>query len=225
MRPTAPETGYGYIEIERRISGVEGVHEVRAFVEKPHPAMAAAFVTGGGTSGTAACSWPPRRPLLDELDHYDPQVVVAVREALAGAKQDLGFYRLGPAFRGAPAMSIDYAVMERTSRAAVVPASLGWSDVGSWAAMWEASPKDLDGNVTQGPVELLNAERCLVRSEGMLTTVIGMADAVVVTSEDAVLVMPRSASQNVKAVVDRLRAAGRCLWDACTGSRTPGRYR
>ncbi len=210
MRPTAPEAGYGYIEIGPRIPGIEGVHEVRAFVEKPHPAMAATFVTGGRHLWNSGMFVATAATLLEELGHHAHQVVASVREALAAAKRDLNFTRLGAAaFRDAPSISIDYAVMERTSRAAVVPASLGWSDVGSWGALWEALPRDLDGNVTQGPVELLDAKRCLVRSEGVLTAVIGMADAVVVTTGDAVLVMPRSASQGVKVLVDRLRAIGR----------------
>ncbi len=209
MRPTAPETGYGYIEIGDRLLEVEGVHDVRAFVEKPHPAMAATFVTGGRHLWNSGMFVATAAALLEELEHHAPQVVAAVRGALAGAEHDLNFHRLGAAFRGAPSVSIDYAVMEKTSRAAVVPASLGWSDVGSWAAMWEALPKDLDGNVAQGPVELLGTHRCLVRSEGLLTAVIGMADAVVITTEDAVLVMPRSASEGVKGMVDRLRGRGR----------------
>jgi mannose-1-phosphate guanylyltransferase/mannose-1-phosphate guanylyltransferase/mannose-6-phosphate isomerase len=148
--------------------------------------------------------------LLDELGRYAPTVVEAVERALAAAKRDLDFVRLGEAeFTAAPAISIDYAVMEKTERAAVVPAPIGWSDIGSWAALWEAADKDGAGNATVGPVELMDAEGCYVRSEGILTAAIGMRDTVVVTTEDAVLVAPRARAQDVKALVDRMREAGR----------------
>jgi mannose-1-phosphate guanylyltransferase/mannose-1-phosphate guanylyltransferase/mannose-6-phosphate isomerase len=148
--------------------------------------------------------------LLDELRRHAPEVVETVERALAAAKRDLDFVRLGEAeFAAAPAISIDYAVMEKTESAAVVPASIGWSDIGSWAALWEAADKDGAGNATVGPVELMDAEGCYVRSEGILTAAIGMRDTVVVTTEDAVLVAPRARAQDVKALVDRMREAGR----------------
>jgi mannose-1-phosphate guanylyltransferase / mannose-6-phosphate isomerase len=130
--------------------------------------------------------------------------------AMAAAKRDLDFVRLGEAeFSAAPAISIDYAVMERTERAAVVPASIGWSDIGSWDALWDAAERDAAGNAAVGPVELLDSEGCYIRSEGTLTAAVGLKDMVVVTTDDAVLVAPRTRAQDVKALVERVKAAGR----------------
>jgi mannose-1-phosphate guanylyltransferase/mannose-1-phosphate guanylyltransferase/mannose-6-phosphate isomerase len=125
------------------------------------------------------------------------------------AMRDLDFVRLGAgAFGAAPAISIDYAVMEKTSLAAVVPADIGWSDLGSWAALWEVGEKDGRGNVVSGPVSLVDADGCLVRSEGILTGVVGLKDVVIVTTDDAVLAMPRDRAQDVKRLVDQLRRSG-----------------
>ncbi|MDI3306182.1 MAG: mannose-1-phosphate guanylyltransferase/mannose-6-phosphate isomerase, partial [Acetobacteraceae bacterium] len=210
MLPTAPETGYGYIEVGGELAGLPGVRAVSRFVEKPDAATAAGFLAGGRHLWNSGMFVATAATLIGELERYAPEVLQAVSAAMEGAQRDLGFVRLGAAaFTSAPAISIDYAVMEKTSCAAVVPASIGWSDIGSWAALWEASPKDAAGNAVIGPVELLGAEGCYVRSEGILTGVIGLKDTVVVTTEDAVLVMPRDRAQDVKALVERLRAAGR----------------
>jgi mannose-1-phosphate guanylyltransferase/mannose-6-phosphate isomerase len=124
--------------------------------------------------------------------------------------EDLDFIRLGEeAFAACPSISLDYAVAERTQRAAVVPADIGWSDVGSWGALWELGAKDPAGNVAIGDVLLEAATNCYVRSDGMLAAVVGLEDAVVVVTEDAVLAMHRSHAQDVKKIVDRLKSAGR----------------
>ena len=124
--------------------------------------------------------------------------------------EDLDFIRLGvEAFSASPSISLDYAVAERTTHAAVVPADIGWSDVGSWGALWELGHKDADGNVAVGDVLLEGSRNCYVRSDGMLAAVVGLDDAVVVVTEDAVLAMHRDRAQDVKKVVDRLKAAGR----------------
>jgi mannose-1-phosphate guanylyltransferase/mannose-6-phosphate isomerase len=150
------------------------------------------------------------RTLLDELALHEPAVLEAVRAAVATRSVDLDFIRLGAeAFAASPSISLDYAVAERTARAAVVPADIGWSDVGSWGALWELGVKDAAGNVAVGDVQLEGATNCYVRSDGMLTGVIGLRDAVVVVTEDAVLAMHRDAAQDVKKLVDRLKAAGR----------------
>ncbi len=210
MLPTTPETGYGYIEAGGELAGLPGVRAVSRFVEKPDAATAAGFVAGGRHLWNSGMFVATAATLIGELERYAPEVLRAVTAAMEGAQRDLGFVRLGAAaFTTAPAVSIDYAVMEKTACAAVVPASIGWSDIGSWAALWEVSPKDAAGNVAAGPVELLEAEGCYVRSEGILTGVVGLKDTVVVTTEDAVLVMPRERAQDVKALVERLRAAGR----------------
>jgi len=148
--------------------------------------------------------------MLAELAAHAPEVLAAVRPAVRDRAQDLDFIRLDPtAFAACPNISLDYAVAERTSHAAVVPSDLGWSDVGSWGALWDLGPRDEGGNVAVGDVLLESAYDCYVRSDGIVTAVVGLRDAVVVVTEDAVLAMHRSRSQEVKKVVDRLRAAGR----------------
>jgi mannose-1-phosphate guanylyltransferase/mannose-1-phosphate guanylyltransferase/mannose-6-phosphate isomerase len=210
MHPTAPETGYGYIEAGAELPQAPGVRAVTRFVEKPDAARAAEFLAGGRHLWNSGMFVATAATLVAELERFAPELLRAVAEALATAQRDLDFVRLGAAaFQAAPAISIDYAVMEKTAHAAVVPAAIGWSDLGSWAALWEVAPQDAAGNVAKGPVELVDSRGCYVRSEGILTGVIGLEDVVVVTTEDAVLVMPRSRAQDVKLLVDRLRAAGR----------------
>jgi mannose-1-phosphate guanylyltransferase/mannose-6-phosphate isomerase len=210
MQPTAPETGYGYIEAGAELPAAPGVRAVTRFVEKPDAATAAGFLAGGRHLWNSGMFVATAATLVAELERFAPALLQAVAESLATAQRDLDFVRLGAAaFQAAPPISIDYAVMEKTARAAVVPAAIGWSDLGSWAALWEVAAQDAAGNVAQGPVELVDSRGCYVRSEGILTGVIGLEDVVVVTTEDAVLVMPRARAQDVKLLVDRLRAAGR----------------
>lgn len=210
MRPTAAETGYGYIEAGTALADAPGVQAVARFVEKPDAATAAGFLAGGRHLWNSGMFVATAATLVAELERHAPEVLRAVAAALAAAKHDLDFVRLGPEeFRAAPAISIDYAVMEKTDHAAVVPADIGWSDLGSWASMWDVAAKDADGNVAHGPVELVESRGCYVRSEGILTGVVGLRDTVVITTEDAVLVMPRDRAQDVKLLVERLRAAGR----------------
>jgi mannose-1-phosphate guanylyltransferase/mannose-6-phosphate isomerase len=148
--------------------------------------------------------------MLEELETHAPDVLSAVTRAFHGAQADLDFIRLDPgAFKDSPNISLDYAVAEHTNRIAAVPADLAWSDVGSWNSLWELGDKDAHGNVTLGDTLLEEARHCYVRSDGILTAVIGLADAVVVVTEDAVLAMHRDYAQDVKKVVERLRAHGR----------------
>ena len=211
MTPTAPETGYGYIESGPDVPDAPGVRAVARFVEKPDAATAADFLAGGRHLWNSGMFVASAATLKAELSAHAPAVLDAVGRALAGAQRDLDFIRLGQAaFLAAPSISIDYAVMERTRHAAVVPASIGWSDLGSWASLWEAAPgRDAAGNVAEGPVELVDSRGCYIRSEGILTGVVGLEDMVVVTTDDAVLVAPRARAQDVKLLVDRMRAAGR----------------
>jgi mannose-1-phosphate guanylyltransferase/mannose-6-phosphate isomerase len=210
MKPTAPETGYGYIEIGAPLPGADGVFAVARFLEKPDAATAQRFVSDGRHLWNSGMFVFTARTLLEELERHAPTVLPAVRQSVADRKADLDFIRLGvEAFTACPSISIDYAVAERTTRAAVVPADLGWSDVGSWSALWELGVKDADGNVALGDVVLEGAENCYVRSDGMLAAVVGLKDAVVVVTEDAVLAMHRGQSQDVKKIVERLKAAGR----------------
>ena len=138
--------------------------------------------------------------MLEEMQQYAPEVLAAVRRSVELQAADLDFVRLDPAaFAASPDISLDYAVAERTHRAAVVPADLGWSDVGSWDALWEHSPKDATGNAQVGDVVLENSHDCYIRSDGILTAVVGLRDTVVVVvTEDAVLAMHRDRAQDVK---------------------------
>ena len=209
MRPTTPETGFGYIEAGAPLVNAEGVSAIASFVEKPDLARAQSFLEGGRHLWNAGMFVASAASLLAELERLAPELVASVRAAVDGAGRDLDFVRLGPAFADAPSISIDYAVMERTALAVVVPADLGWSDVGSWDALWQVSPKDAAGNATHGPVELLDARNCYVRSEGILTSVVGLEDVVVVATEDAVLALHRDRAQDVKKLVDQLKARKR----------------
>ncbi len=210
MRPTSPETGYGYIALGAPLADAPGAFAVAAFVEKPDAARAEQLSTDGRHLWNSGMFVFTARTVLEELETYAPDVLHAVRQAMAERHEDLDFIRLGEkAFAACPSISLDYAVAERTSRAAVVPADIGWSDVGSWGALWELGGKDDDGNVAVGDVLLENARNCYVRSDGMLAAVVGLEDAVVVVTDDAVLAMHRGHSQDVKKVVDRLKAAGR----------------
>jgi mannose-1-phosphate guanylyltransferase/mannose-1-phosphate guanylyltransferase/mannose-6-phosphate isomerase len=210
MQPTAPETGYGYIETGAPVPGLDGVSEIARFVEKPDAATAATFLADGRHLWNSGMFVATAATLLAELERLAPELLAAVRAAVTDATRDLDFVRLSAeAFTRVPDISIDYAVMEKTEHAAVVPASIGWSDVGSWSALWEISPQDGHGNATIGPVELLDAKNCYVRSEGMLTTVVGLENVVTVVTDDAVLVMHRDRAQDVKTLLTQLKKAGR----------------
>ena len=210
MRPTGPETGYGYIEVGTKLDGFEGVHDLTRFVEKPDAATAASMVATGRFLWNSGMFVFTAATMLKELALHAPDVLTAIAPAVRDRMQDLDFIRLDPvAFASCPNISLDYAVAERTSHAVVVPSDLGWSDVGSWGALWDMGPHDESGNVSVGDVLLESAHDCYVRSDGIMTAVVGLRDAVVVVTEDAVLAMHRSRSQDVKKVVDRLRAAGR----------------
>jgi mannose-1-phosphate guanylyltransferase/mannose-6-phosphate isomerase len=210
MRPTRPETGYGYIEVGEELPGLAGVHRLARFVEKPDAVSAGQLVASGRHLWNSGMFVFTAETIIEELQQHAPDVISAVRRALAGRTRDLDFVRLAPdAFAESPNISLDYAVAERTSRAVVVPADLDWSDVGSWDALWELGGKDGAGNVAVGDVLLEGTDNCYVRSDGIVTAVVGLSDAVVVVTEDAVLAMHRDRAQDVKHVVDRLKRDGR----------------
>lgn len=208
MQPTTAETGYGYIETGEALPDLDGVFGIARFVEKPDVATAQGFLTGGRHLWNSGMFVATAATLLAELERLAPALLAAVRSAVSEATRDLDFIRLAAEpFERAPDISIDYAVMEKTAHAAVVPASIGWSDVGSWSALWEVSGQDAQGNATAGPVELLDARNCYVRSEGILTAVVGLEDVVTVVTDDAVLVMHRDRSQDVKTLLSQLKKA------------------
>ena len=210
MKPTAPETGYGYIEPGAPLPQADGVFAVARFLEKPDAGTAERLVCGGRHFWNSGMFVFTAATLLAELEAHAPDVLPAVRAAVAARTADLDFIRLGvEAFSACPSISIDYAVAERTAKAAVVPADLGWSDVGSWSALWDLGAKDDAGNVAQGDVVLEGAQDCYVRSDGILTAVVGLRDAVVVVTRDAVLAMDRAHAQDVKKIVEQLKARAR----------------
>ena len=210
MKPVRPETGYGYIEAGAPLPGLPGVRALSAFVEKPDLDRAVELVASGRHLWNSGMYVFTAETLLEEMQLYAPMVLAAARRAVEARVSDLHFICLdAAAFAEAPDISIDYAVAEHTHRAAVVPADLGWSDVGSWDALWDISSKDETGNVAIGDVFLEHTQNCYVRSDGIVTAVTGLQDAIVVVTEDAVMVTHRDRAQDVKKVVERLRAHGR----------------
>jgi mannose-1-phosphate guanylyltransferase/mannose-6-phosphate isomerase len=208
IAPTMPKTSYGYILCGAPL-GPKDVRAVSAFVEKPDAATAARYVAEGYLWNSGNFLFRADT-LLSELARFEPEIAQAAEEAVAGASDDLGFRRLDPdAFARAPQKSIDYAVMEKTDRAAVVEGRFRWSDIGSWDAIFEIAEHDGAGNAVRGAAVLMDSENCVVHSDERLTAVLGVKDLVVVTTSDAVLVLPRQRAQDVKELVARLKLANR----------------
>jgi mannose-1-phosphate guanylyltransferase/mannose-6-phosphate isomerase len=209
IRPSGPATSYGYIRPGRKLNG-SAVLAVDAFVEKPDAATAADYVAQG-------CLWNSGNfmfqadVMLGEIERFEPAMAESAKAAVAGLVRDLDFLRLAEEpFARAPKKSIDYAVMEHTNVAAVVPGDFGWSDIGSWNALWGILDRDGDGNAKEGPVVTIDSRNSLVRSdETVLTTVIGVDDLIVVSTADAVLVAARDRAEDVKMLVDRLKTQNR----------------
>lgn len=206
--PTGPETGYGYIRFGDRLA--EGVRVVEDFREKPDAATAEEYVSSGRYLWNSGIFMFRASRFLTELETHAPDVLSAAQAALAGAEHDGSAIRLDEtAFAAAPSTSIDYAVMEHTTSAAVVPIHTGWSDVGSWTALWELGRHDKNGNVIIGDVETIDVQNSYVRSSGRLIAAIGLDNVVIVDTPDATLVSRRDRSQDVKAIVDRLKSQSR----------------
>ncbi len=209
INPTFPATHYGYIRAGARVNGGAAL-AVEAFVEKPDAETASGYVAESylWNSGNFAFR---ADIMLDEIERFEPDIAAAAKQAVEGMARDLDFLRL-PAepFGRAPKKSIDYAVMERTERAAVVPVDLGWSDVGSWSAVWDVMSHDADGNASTGSVVFYESRNSLVRSDdAILTAVVGLEDIIVVTTPDAVLVTCRDKAEQVKGLVEQLKAQNR----------------
>lgn len=210
IEPTHPETGYGYIQSGHVLSAAEGCFEVARFVEKPDAATAQQYLAAGNFYWNSGMFLFKPSVFLDELKQYAPAIVDAVTAAVAQSYKDLDFVRLHEAsFAESPSDSIDYAVMEKTKLAAVVPASMGWDDVGSWTALKEVQPNDEAGNATRGDVYLKNVNNTLVRAESRFVAVVGVKDLLIVETSDAILVAHRDCAQDVKKIVDHLKTSGR----------------
>jgi mannose-1-phosphate guanylyltransferase/mannose-6-phosphate isomerase len=205
IKPTGPATGYGYIRPGEIVAAEAGVAKVEAFVEKPDLATAERYIKEGylWNSGNFFFRVDVMR---EELTKFEPEIAKAAAEAYAAAKTDLGFLALDrESFAHAPKTSIDYAVMERTAHAAVIPADIGWSDVGNWQAVWELSERDANGNSIRGHGLVQEGRNVHVRSDDILTTVLGVSDVIVVTTDDAVLVLGAQYGDRVKQLVDELK--------------------
>ncbi|MGH7048243.1 MAG: mannose-1-phosphate guanylyltransferase/mannose-6-phosphate isomerase [Stellaceae bacterium] len=210
ITPKRAETGYGYIRRGAAFDRVDGVFQVAAFVEKPAPADADTYLASGEYYWNGGLFLFAARAYLDELERFKPDIIAVCRRAVAEASRDTDFIRLGrQAFCDCEADSIDYAVMERTQRAAVAPVEMGWSDVGSWDALWEISAKDEAGNAISGNVLAEDTRNCYLRSEAGLVAAVGIADLVVVATGDAVMLAPRNRTQEVRRLVARLVREGR----------------
>ncbi|AMJ62680.1 mannose-1-phosphate guanylyltransferase/mannose-6-phosphate isomerase [Bosea sp. PAMC 26642] len=204
MIPDHPATGYGYIQAGA--STHDGVKAVERFVEKPDAETATRYIAENYLWNSGMFLFRADA-FLAELSKFEPAIVEAAQAAVAQAEEDIGFVRLNAtAFEAAPKKSIDYALMEKTKLAAVVPASFGWSDVGNWSSVWEASPHDAQGNATSGAVELFDSRNCYVQTKGPLTVLIGMEDAVVIVEDDAVMVTHRDKAEAVKGAFEKLKA-------------------
>lgn len=205
IAPDRPETGYGYIR--RGAALADGLFRVAAFVEKPKPALAEAWLAEGGHDWNAGIFLLRAGALLEALETHAPDVLAAARAALeAGRRDGHRLYPQAEAFARAPALPIDVAVMEKSDRVAVVPVEMGWSDVGSWDAVHALGEADAEGNVLAGDVLALDSSNCLIRSDGPAIVAAGIEDLIVIAAGDAVLVVPRGQSQRVKEALDALEA-------------------
>ena len=205
ITPTRPATGFGYLRPGAPLGRGEGVRKLEAFVEKPDAATARRYLQEGYLWNSG--NFVFRADVMQaELKRFVPELAAAAHNAVAAAKRDLGLLVLdAAAFSQAPRISIDYAVMERTDHAAVLAADMGWSDIGNWHAVWELSDRDAQGNSIRGSGVLVDSSNVHVRSDEMLTAVVGLDNVIVVTTPDAVLVLNADQAGKVKDLVDRLK--------------------
>ena len=203
--PTAPETGYGYIQ-GRPSDADAGCLIIEQFVEKPDRATAERYLASGDFFWNSGMFLLSARTYLEEMAVHAPAMLAAVQRAVDGARKDLDFIRLeAAAFTECPADSIDYAIMEHTRRGVVLPLACGWSDVGAWSTLWEIGARDSDGNVTSGDVLVQDTANSYIAASSRLVATAGVSDLVVVETADAVLVADRGKVQDIKAIVTRLK--------------------
>ena len=205
-----PETGYGYLKRGAPIDGIAGAFELGAFVEKPDRDRAETYLASGDYSWNSGIFLFPAALYIAELQRLQPDTVAACRRALSAAKRDIDFLRLDKeAFAKAENKSVDYAVMEHTAHAAMVPVAMGWSDAGTWDAMWRLSLQDEDDDVRVGDVVTEDTKRSYLRAEHGLLVTLGIEDLVVIATADVVLVARRDRAEDVSSVVKRLQREGR----------------
>ena len=207
VRPTRPETGYGYIKRGKPLA--DGAFQVDSFVEKPDETRAGSYLASGEFEWNAGIFLFRAGAILEALASHAPAVLEACRAAVAGAERDGLRLRPGAAeFAASPSISIDYAVMEHARTIAVVPIDVEWSDVGSWQSLYEVSSTDEHANAVTGEAALVRSSGCLVHSEGPLVVAVGVQDLAIIATGDAILIVPLADSQAVRDAVDQLNATG-----------------
>jgi mannose-1-phosphate guanylyltransferase / mannose-6-phosphate isomerase len=211
ITPTEAHTGYGYIKKGAPLPGFDGVaFGVEKFAEKPDRATAEQYLAGGSHLWNSGIFVLHAKTYLDEIERYEPKILEAARAALDNASDDLGFLRLDKAgFATSPNISIDYAVMEKTGKAAILPIDVGWNDVGSWSSLWDMAPRDEKGNFIKGEAVLEDTSGCYVHSDKSMVSTIGVKDLIIVNTPDALLVADKSRAQDVSRVVQRLKQSNR----------------
>jgi mannose-1-phosphate guanylyltransferase/mannose-6-phosphate isomerase len=210
LAPNSPETGYGYIHKGEALSELDSAFRVDRFEEKPDYDTACRYVDDGGYYWNSGMFVFKASVFLEELNQYEPEIALASANAVKLSQTDFDFTRLDQnAFAQSPSKSIDYAIMERTNKAALVPVSMGWSDIGSWSSLWMANDKDEFGNVKRGDVFSDQSMNCFLRAESRALAVIGVEDLIVVETSDAVLVVHQDYAEDVKNVVEHLKAQNR----------------
>ncbi|HET6391169.1 mannose-1-phosphate guanylyltransferase/mannose-6-phosphate isomerase [Hyphomicrobium sp.] len=211
IKPTEAHTGYGYIKCGQALSGFGGhAFDVASFAEKPDRATAESYLADGSYFWNSGIFALNAKTYLAEIKRLEPKILEAARASLANASEDLGFLRLDrAAFAAAPNISIDYAVMEKTRAAAILPMNVGWNDVGSWSSLWEIAPRDDKGNFIKGEAVLEDTSDCYVHSERALVSTIGVNDLIIVNTPDALLIADKNRTQDVSKIVQRLKQSNR----------------
>ena len=205
LKPTAPETGYGYLEMGAPLD-VKGAFALASFTEKPERKKAEALLKGNKHLWNSGMFLFQAKTFVALLESLQPKILSIAKKAIETATRDLDFLRLDQnTFAAMPSISIDYAIMEHTANGALVPARFGWGDLGAWDALWDIAPKDAAGNALQGNVMALDTGNSYIRSEGILTTVLGLEDVIVVATADAVLVTHRSKAQQLRELTEELK--------------------
>jgi mannose-1-phosphate guanylyltransferase len=209
---TGPETGYGYIQRGKSIGNEELAFSVERFVEKPKFEKAVEYISSGEYYWNSGMFLFKAKAFLDELEIFRPDILKSCKEAISSAKKDetQDFIRINKsAFMSCPEESVDYAVMEKTTKAIVIPLDAGWNDVGSWSALWEVNNKDLTGNVVIGDVFADKTTNSYINTDGTFVAAIGVDNVVIISTKDALLVINKDSVQDVKSVVNELKIKGR----------------
>jgi mannose-1-phosphate guanylyltransferase/mannose-6-phosphate isomerase len=225
ITPSEPHTGYGYVLRGAVLAGDSGGYAVDAFAEKPDRARAEQYLAAGGYFWNSGIFVLSASTFLAELEQHAPPILEAARAALENATSDLGFLRLDhAAFARSPSISIDYAVMEKTRAAAMLPLDVGWSDVGSWSSLWQIAAHDASGNAVEGDALLLDTTDSLVHSERSFVATIGLDGLIIVDTPDALLVADKARSQEVGALVAQMKQSNRTEHEQHLRSYRPWGY-